>query len=354
MRKERTLQQQLSTLTRKELDKLTKMYPIKGKSKLKKLELAEVLTLEMKKDQYIRELIVIIEELKLAMKEQGFSDEYIKDRIPSAMWGLGYAFFDLKDTDSVYEVASDIKELINNFDINNITNEVKRYHLLRNVLTAANNLYGVYEISFFIELFNNLFNDVEPLDYDELSKYLKLCKKSGSEIGTSENYIASNSLFIVESDFEGLRKVTEEKDYYIPTKDELMRYRDSDYFEKTKQYTEFEEVIYKKLKNKERAEEIAEIIGFNSKFKDVSIEYMSFEFKVLGIEFADKKEEKEFLEAYVNLYNNTRVWQERGFKLNEIGKPLSIMPVKKEVAVGRNEPCPCGSGKKYKKCCLGK
>ena len=30
------------------------------------------------------------------------------------------------------------------------------------------------------------------------------------------------------------------------------------------------------------------------------------------------------------------------------GKP---MPVKKEVTVGRNDPCPCGSGKKYKKCC---
>ena len=23
-------------------------------------------------------------------------------------------------------------------------------------------------------------------------------------------------------------------------------------------------------------------------------------------------------------------------------------------ALGRNEPCPCGSGKKYKRCCLGK
>lgn len=23
-------------------------------------------------------------------------------------------------------------------------------------------------------------------------------------------------------------------------------------------------------------------------------------------------------------------------------------------ATGRNNPCPCGSGKKYKKCCLGK
>ncbi len=22
--------------------------------------------------------------------------------------------------------------------------------------------------------------------------------------------------------------------------------------------------------------------------------------------------------------------------------------------IGRNDPCPCGSGKKYKKCCMGK
>ncbi len=28
--------------------------------------------------------------------------------------------------------------------------------------------------------------------------------------------------------------------------------------------------------------------------------------------------------------------------------------VVKENKVGRNEPCPCGSGKKYKKCCLNK
>jgi len=28
-----------------------------------------------------------------------------------------------------------------------------------------------------------------------------------------------------------------------------------------------------------------------------------------------------------------------------------IIPVKVEPKIGRNEPCPCGSGKKYKKCC---
>ncbi|MGC4070925.1 MAG: YchJ family protein [Nibricoccus sp.] len=29
-------------------------------------------------------------------------------------------------------------------------------------------------------------------------------------------------------------------------------------------------------------------------------------------------------------------------------------PVKTAVKVGRNDPCPCGSGKKYKQCCLAK
>jgi SEC-C motif-containing protein len=34
------------------------------------------------------------------------------------------------------------------------------------------------------------------------------------------------------------------------------------------------------------------------------------------------------------------------------GKFIPVQNQKKEIKVGRNEPCPCGSGKKYKKCCL--
>ena len=29
-------------------------------------------------------------------------------------------------------------------------------------------------------------------------------------------------------------------------------------------------------------------------------------------------------------------------------------PVRKKVQIGRNDPCPCGSGKKYKHCCMDK
>ena len=35
------------------------------------------------------------------------------------------------------------------------------------------------------------------------------------------------------------------------------------------------------------------------------------------------------------------------------GEPVRQQPfVREEPKVGRNDPCPCGSGKKYKKCCL--
>ena len=31
-----------------------------------------------------------------------------------------------------------------------------------------------------------------------------------------------------------------------------------------------------------------------------------------------------------------------------------LPPARSSRKIGRNDPCPCGSGKKFKKCCLGK
>ncbi|RDI42191.1 SEC-C metal-binding domain-containing protein [Falsibacillus pallidus] len=58
-------------------------------------------------------------------------------------------------------------------------------------------------------------------------------------------------------------------------------------------------------------------------------------------------------------HQNLESWQEliqekddRSKKEREgIFQPSTINPVVKETTVGRNDPCPCGSGKKYKKCC---
>lgn len=43
------------------------------------------------------------------------------------------------------------------------------------------------------------------------------------------------------------------------------------------------------------------------------------------------------------------------YDLHDIARALGprVAPVRAEAKVGRNDPCPCGSGKKYKKCCGG-
>ncbi|MBE6955750.1 MAG: hypothetical protein E7449_07605, partial [Ruminococcaceae bacterium] len=49
--------------------------------------------------------------------------------------------------------------------------------------------------------------------------------------------------------------------------------------------------------------------------------------------------------------------RKRVAKVTNVGgsdKTVKRQPAQRKVKVGRNEPCPCGSGKKYKNCCLDK
>ena len=53
-----------------------------------------------------------------------------------------------------------------------------------------------------------------------------------------------------------------------------------------------------------------------------------------------------------HLCNAKRMEKREAKKGNFGGKPYN--PETDKAPVGRNEPCTCGSGKKFKKCCLGK
>jgi uncharacterized protein len=46
--------------------------------------------------------------------------------------------------------------------------------------------------------------------------------------------------------------------------------------------------------------------------------------------------------------------QQAGPPLEPLMQPAQAATEKRSPDAGRNDPCPCGSGRKYKKCCLGK
>jgi len=73
------------------------------------------------------------------------------------------------------------------------------------------------------------------------------------------------------------------------------------------------------------------------------------------------RDKKYVVEGFVNLYNEmgksdkAKKFQKEydGLQPAMPGTNYSVKPEPvRVVKVGRNEPCPCGSGKKYKKCCL--
>jgi hypothetical protein len=56
-------------------------------------------------------------------------------------------------------------------------------------------------------------------------------------------------------------------------------------------------------------------------------------------------------------YPDLDVFRGRAAKVKEAGRDIlarAAQPGRPVPEVGRNQPCPCGSGKKYKRCCLGK
>jgi hypothetical protein len=175
-----------------------------------------------------------------------------------------------------------------------------------------------------------------------------------------ENYFVEVSIIFGKT-FNELLKLQENKPYYIPNKMELIKYEDQFYYEDTEEYKKLKEFIQQNFINDDEilgclCADIRIICG-GQKF---SINAVLDELYRRNIIFKNKKQKYKFIPLVMELANNTRIWANRGFAPKEthgsiIGIEkcdLSNRKIKKYNKIGRNDPCLCGSGKKYKKCCL--
>jgi len=70
----------------------------------------------------------------------------------------------------------------------------------------------------------------------------------------------------------------------------------------------------------------------------------------IGERFANKKQKNKLND----LSKRTRTAEDIEAEEELIKETEKVEPLKAKISPSRNEPCPCGSGKKYKKCCGGK
>ncbi|GAA0592370.1 hypothetical protein GCM10009001_05690 [Virgibacillus siamensis] len=160
------------------------------------------------------------------------------------------------------------------------------------------------------------------------------------------------------------------KPFYIPDKKELLKYKDDFYFERTKEYHALKKYVQQELLDGDarKAEELCADIHGECEFS-FSLDHIFRPFKTAGVEFENQKQVEEVMQLVMDLSNNVRLWENNGFTPrelhNQVERPM-LNPLPDEASkaesgreqtpsvskkIGRNEPCPCGSGKKYKKCC---
>lgn len=237
--------------------------------------------------------------------------------------------------------------------------------LIKQYIIALTNLYGQVPSSKVLEIYNG--QNEEQISIDDVEVYF--------DEDLSKNYVYAykdhfvHETIIVHKDFKSMLKKKADKPYYVPVKKELLKYVNSIYYEKSKQYWDLHKYVRKNFfaGDDEKAELLCENLIWECK-EGLYMQQVFDLFNTFGMNFKDEKQANEVLQLVMELSNNIRLWENNGYTPQEIFeefekpnlRPLPDKPFKfggsnvMGKKIGRNDPCPCGSGKKYKKCCLGK
>ncbi|WP_320045975.1 SEC-C metal-binding domain-containing protein [uncultured Ilyobacter sp.] len=214
-------------------------------------------------------------------------------------------------------------------------------------IRAAVKLYGIISPEKLAEIYN-LYNEAEISveDFDEF-------KETEGEIFEYFKGAFVHEVIAMYDEYEDLIMKKMGKAYYIPEKEIFLQYADDDYMEKNEEYRKLKSYIKTFVKDEEMAEGLCEDIQLSCE-DNFSMESVAFEFERRDIEFESESQVKRLIPLVIDLANSTRIWENNGYTPNEMSSMEKEMrkPLKKgENKVGRNSPCPCGSGLKYKKCC---
>lgn len=219
---------------------------------------------------------------------------------------------------------------------------------------AAVNLYGIISRDEFVDIFNK--QNVDQTNSEELYiLLLPLVLKDGWYFFYKE-YIVHYLFFSNYEHADFLLKHQADKPHYIPEKDELLKYVYEDY-EDNEHWWHVRRFMwdifgYSKVTS-ESYEEVRNYMTYGD-----GISELGHIFDRRNLIFNGEEVLQEFIELIMLAKNNTRIWRNNGHtpsELHEINSKRDrnidqFSKIQRQV-VGRNDLCPCGSGKKYKKCC---
>jgi len=225
---------------------------------------------------------------------------------------------------------------------------------LEKYIIALTNLYGRVTKEKVAEIYN-LQND-DQVTLDEIEKYLENPPEVLAEhlVFVEHADFIWEDLAIFEEEYHKLVKRQKGKPYYIPEQDQLFMYLDHLYVDYPKGFENLVDYLYTNICKNDydnaymRAQDILLTLSMGD-----GLDGAFFEITKHGYTFESQAEINNLADKITQLNNNTRMRENHGLTPNELRK-IEKEKRGKIKNIGRNDPCHCGSGKKYKKCCLKK
>jgi len=243
-----------------------------------------------------------------------------------------------------YNPASDIKRCPKG--------RAKMRKLLDTYAKASVNLYGIIRIDEFADIFNS--QNEEQTTSDEVYTILLPNVLKYGWYGFYMDYIVH---YIILHDFDWVDYIKREqtgKPRYIPPKEKFLmfeceEYQDNDHWTNVCKFMWDAFGISKNTS--EGFQEIKDYITYNSGIREIGTILEKH-----NLIFNDTKQIQKFFDLLTLAKNNTRIWENKGHTPEEIHVLLANSQSEEFIIhqpkkVGPNDPCPCGSGKKFKKCC---
>lgn len=346
---------------KKELEQIAKLYGVKGAYKLKKAELVEAL-LEAIPNK-MPEILPMLDEADINRFEALFGQDKVVAENESLdeyynLMELELVQFVKEKGSSRLSVASIIREAYEKIDMTEIIPQIKRNTMLREYIISVLNLYGVVKVSWAATLFNKYY--LPEVTETEIVNFVKKDMRLACQSKIMEDYIVEETIYALEKDnFKDFVAATVDRDYFIPTQEFLEKVNDETYYESSLQIERLKSYLRTRyLKNEEAVEEAIIAINMIARVDcdktGKTMELMLEELANLGVEFENLADINEMIKYITPVINTTRKWINKGFTAQELSPHQFDEKTGQKVKVldiGRNEPCPCGSGKKYKKCC---
>jgi len=218
--------------------------------------------------------------------------------------------------------------------------------------------YGIVPI----EKLRTLTNEVlqTSITSHEFMQVLETASLTDAYVDVIDDIVCYCNVFFLtklEYEIKEQEKINKDLDYKILTRKELDKVNRRTYFVHTKAISTFEKYLkeYYEMKHDVIYDLISNFLNYldcEGSFND------AISMVTDNIDIPDEQVLSEIMYHLSNIYNNHRQWVLKGHSPYEVGSaPIdnvdNVTPVDfvKKQKIGRNDPCPCGSNRKYKHCC---